>query len=70
VRSQTVSNPGSVRPPRNGDPRASYAIIEDGVPELRRAAYDVERTVRDICALLIPPAIADPLVAILKSGGA
>jgi putative phosphoesterase len=66
----TVINPGSVGQPRDGDARASYAVIEDGVPELRRAAYDVERTVRDLRALPIAPTIADTLVSILKNGKA
>ncbi len=70
VGTRTVVNPGSVGQPRDGDPRASYAVIEDGVPELRRAAYDLERTVRDLRALPIPIAIADQLVSILKDGTA
>lgn len=40
-----VVNPGSVGQPRDGDPRAAYAVIEDGAVALRRVAYDVERTV-------------------------
>ena len=36
----TVVNPGSAGQPRDGDPRASYALITDGVPTLHRAAYD------------------------------
>lgn len=67
---QIVINPGSVGQPRDGDPRASYAVIEDGVPELRRVAYDIERTVRALRALPIQPAVADSLVAILRNGRA
>jgi putative phosphoesterase len=70
VGSLVVINPGSVGQPRDGDPRASYAVIEDGVPELHRAEYDVERTVQDLRALPIPAAVADPLVSILKNGKA
>lgn len=70
VGARTVINPGSVGQPRDGDARASYAVIEDGVPERRRAAYDIERTVRDLRALPIAPAIVDPLVSILKNGSA
>jgi putative phosphoesterase len=65
-----VINPGSVGQPRDGDPRASYAILEEGVPELRRAEYDIGRTVRDLRALPIPVAVADPLVSILQNGKA
>jgi putative phosphoesterase len=41
----TVVNPGSVGLSRDGDPRASYAVIEDGAVELKRAEYPVEETV-------------------------
>jgi putative phosphoesterase len=66
----TVINPGSVGQPRDGDPRASYAVIEDGLPRLRRVSYDTERTARDLRALPIPPEIADSLISILKNGKA
>jgi len=39
----TVSNSGSVGMPWDGDPRASYLLIEDGHPEVVRVSYDVER---------------------------
>jgi putative phosphoesterase len=70
VGAKTIINPGSAGQPRDGDPRASYAVIEDGVPELRRAAYDVDATVRDLRAMPIPAAIAESLVAILRKGAA
>ncbi|MBI4576398.1 MAG: metallophosphoesterase [Planctomycetes bacterium] len=38
-------NTGSVGQPRDGDPRASYITIDDGVVEWRRIEYDVEKTV-------------------------
>jgi len=38
----TVVNAGSVSQSLDGDPRASYAIIEDSRVELRRVAYDTE----------------------------
>lgn len=41
----TVANSGSVGMPWDGDPRACYLLIEDGVPELVRVEYDVEREV-------------------------
>ncbi len=34
-------NPGSVGQPRDGNPSASYAVIEDGNVELRRVKYDI-----------------------------
>jgi diadenosine tetraphosphatase ApaH/serine/threonine PP2A family protein phosphatase len=44
----TVVNPGSVGLPFDGDPRAAYALLaDDGTVDLRRVAYDVERTVAE-----------------------
>jgi predicted phosphodiesterase len=37
-----VVNPGSVGLPFDGDQRAAWALLEDGVVERRRTAYDVE----------------------------
>lgn len=39
-------NPGSVGQPRDGDPRAAFAIWADGVPTLHRVAYDIGATCR------------------------
>jgi putative phosphoesterase len=63
-----VLNAGSVGQPRDGDPRAAYAVIEDGVATLKRAAYDVERTVEDLKQLPVGPAILEQLGAILRAG--
>ncbi len=41
-RNKTYCNPGSVGQPRDGDPRASYAIWKDGSFELFRVDYDIE----------------------------
>ena len=68
IGAQLVVNPGSVGQPRDGNPRASYAVIEDGVVTLKRAAYDVDRTIADLRALDLAPDIADRLVAILTNG--
>ncbi len=65
---RTVLNPGSVGQPRDGDPRAAYAVIEDGAVSLRRAAYDVERTVGDLKRLPVEPAVVEQLSAILRVG--
>jgi predicted phosphodiesterase len=37
-------NPGSVGQPRDGDPRAAYALVDGGRIELRRVAYDIDAT--------------------------
>jgi diadenosine tetraphosphatase ApaH/serine/threonine PP2A family protein phosphatase len=43
----TLINPGSVGMPLDGDVRAAYALRnDDGVFELRRVSYDVERAAR------------------------
>ena len=40
-----VANSGSVGVPWDGDPRASYLLIEDGRPRIVRVEYDIEREV-------------------------
>jgi len=39
----TVANSGSVGMPWDGDPRASYLLIDEGRPHLVRVEYDLER---------------------------
>jgi len=41
----TVVNPGSVGLTRNGDPRATYAIIEDGEVTLKHVDYPISQTI-------------------------
>lgn len=43
-----VLNPGSVGQPRDGDPRCSYAVIEDGNIEIRRVEYDIDATLQQM----------------------
>jgi diadenosine tetraphosphatase ApaH/serine/threonine PP2A family protein phosphatase len=45
-KSRMILNPGGVGQPRDGDPRASYAIYDSdsSVARLYRVAYDVEST--------------------------
>jgi putative phosphoesterase len=43
-----IVNPGSVGQPRDGDPRAAYAVIDDNKIELKRVAYPIEETVARI----------------------
>lgn len=43
----TYCNPGSVGQPRDGDPRASYAVFDDsGNFEIRRVEYDINETIK------------------------
>jgi Calcineurin-like phosphoesterase superfamily domain len=41
----TVANSGSVGSPFDGDPRASYLLVEEGEPRVIRVDYDIEREV-------------------------
>ncbi len=66
--SKVVLNPGSVGQPLDGDPRASYAVIEDGVAEIRRVDYDVEATAAGIRAMGLAEPVADALIEILRTG--
>ena len=50
----TVLNTGSVSQSFDGDPRASYLLIEDGAPRIRRVAYDVEREIDAMTASGLP----------------
>ena len=65
----TVVNPGSVGQPKHGDPRAAYAVWDDGKILLRRASYDFSATNRDLrgCAA---SAVTEALAAVLRTGGA
>ena len=65
---KVVLNPGSVGQPLDGDPRASYAVIRDGMAEIRRVEYDVEATAAGIRQLGLPDDAAAKLVAILRTG--
>jgi putative phosphoesterase len=63
-----VLNPGSVGLPRDGDPRAAYAIIEDNRIELKRVAYPVEETIRSIEATDWPRRAKDLMAQVLRTG--
>ena len=58
VAGTTIVNPGSVGLPTDGDPRAAFAVFDDGVVALHRVAYDVERAVGRVRGL---PIAADHL---------
>ena len=68
VEGAAVINPGSVGFPLDGDPKASYCLLdtEDGAVHHRRIPYDVERTLADLSAY--PEAAASLAASILKSG--
>jgi len=64
-----VINPGSVGQPRDGDSRASYAVIEDGIVEFRRIEYDIDRTIRSMEEAGIDKTVVRKAGIILRSGG-
>ena len=53
-------NPGGVGQPRDGDPRASYVILdtEENAIEHRRVEYPIEETQQLMFALDLPPRLA------------
>lgn len=65
----TVMNPGSVGQPKHGDPRAAYAIWEDGVITLRRTVYPVEETMQELQASDLNLEVLVELINILRTGG-
>lgn len=62
----TVANSGSVGMPWDGDPRASYLLIEDGQVQVIRVRYDVARE----AALLLASGYPDaPRLAVMRHRG-
>jgi diadenosine tetraphosphatase ApaH/serine/threonine PP2A family protein phosphatase len=49
-------NAGSVGLSYDGDPRASYLILEDGVPSIRRVEYSVEKELKALALCGLPGA--------------
>ena len=65
----TVINPGSIGQPRDGDPRAAYAIIENGKVELRRVEYDIDATLKHMHQSGVDSDTLDLADMVLRSGG-
>ncbi len=63
-----VLNPGSVGLPRDGDPRAGFAIIDDDKIELRRISYPIEETVARVEAMPWPRRAKELTVTSLRLG--
>lgn len=63
-----VVNPGSVGQPKDGDPCAAYAVIEDRRPVLKRAPSDVERTVASYAEGRVSVTAMEALAALLRTG--
>ena len=63
-----VVNPGSVGQPRDGDPRAAYAVIDDDRIELKRVSYPVEETIARIEAAPLPDRAKQLMSHCLREG--
>jgi predicted phosphodiesterase len=50
-----VANSGSVGLPHDGDRRASYLLLDDGEPSIRRVEYDVDRELKALRAARAAP---------------
>ena len=64
----TVVNPGSVGIPRDGDPRAAYAVITDDGPVLKRVEYPIEETVASVESADMPDLAKQMLTEVLRNG--
>ena len=62
---KAIVNIGSVGQPRDGDPRASYVVLDNGRVEFVRLAYDHPKTMAKIRAI---PALPDYLAERLALG--
>lgn len=62
-------NPGSVGQPRDGDPRAAYAVIENGQVNLRRVEYDIDAAVDQLYAAGLPEDVIELSAEMLRTGG-
>lgn len=69
VGDKLVINPGSVGQPRDGDPRASYAVIEDQRVDLRRVEYPLEETVHAVLESTLAEPAKALLIEVLRTGG-
>lgn len=59
--SPAIVNVGSVGQPRDGDPRASFAVVNEAVVEIHRVPYDIGRAQAKILAAGLNPALATRL---------
>jgi putative phosphoesterase len=64
-----VINPGSVGQPRDGDPRASYCVIDDGQVTFHRVEYDIEATIQNLSENGIAGEVLEMAAHFLRTGG-
>jgi putative phosphoesterase len=63
-----IVNPGSAGQPRDGDPRAAYAIWQDGNITLHRLEYDIEATCRALATCPLEAEVIERLSSVLRTG--
>jgi putative phosphoesterase len=68
VDGRIVVNPGSLGQSKSGDPRARYAIWENGRFSLRAAEYPFARTIEKVMAMPIEERLKRDLGNVLKTG--
>lgn len=68
VGNKLVINPGSLGQPRDGDPRAAYAIVDNRRVELKRVEYPVEETVRVIQDSTLTDEVKELLTQVYRTG--
>lgn len=59
--SRYIINPGSVGQPRDGDPRASFAVVENNLITIRRVEYDIPKTQAEMRAAGLPEFLVERL---------
>jgi putative phosphoesterase len=70
VGDKLVINPGSVGLSRDGDPRASYAVMTNGKAEIKRIEYPIEQTVSTIQESRLPDQAKEQLIEVFRTGSA
>jgi putative phosphoesterase len=63
-----VVNPGSVGQPRDGDPRAAYAVIDGDRIELKRVAYPIDESIARVEESPLPERAKRLMINILRLG--
>ncbi len=63
----TIANSGSVSLSYDGDRRASYLLLDDFVPSIRRVDYDLDQEIRALAACGLPH--SDWIVRTLQTAG-
>lgn len=70
IGNRRVVNPGSVGQPKDGDPRAAFAVLVDGEPRLERVVYPIDETIAALAASDIDRHAVETLSEMLRTGEA